>query len=90
MRIAAKEMLVVETGKLHHSDGYGPVEMRAVDLSPAPEVVGTMINTPWGMIEIVAVDDRRYLAMLAACRQTRHIRDREPPRLADPSDWDDD
>lgn len=85
-----REILVAETGAIQHSDGYGPVDMRGVDLSDEPMEVGTLINTPWGMIEIVAVNDRRYLALIAACRQTRPIRDREPSRLADLSDWDDD
>jgi hypothetical protein len=86
VRMAVKEVLVVETGDLRHSQGYGPVEMRGVDLSDAPELAGTMINTPWGMIEIVAVDDRRYLAFLNECRRTRRIRESEPARLANPDD----
>jgi hypothetical protein len=81
--LGARRMLVVETGRLAHSGGYGPVEMRAVDLLDDPFAAGTIVNTPWGAVEIVAVDDAGFVEAVAEARRTRDFRTAEPSRLAD-------
>ncbi len=81
--LGARRMLVVESGRLDHTGGYGPVELRGVDLFERPFAVGTMVGTPWGMIEIVAVDDARFAPVVARARETRNFRTAEPPRLPD-------
>lgn len=65
IRLLATEVLIVDIGALHHTAGYGPVEIRGIDLSSHLSP-GTMLNTPWGMVEIVSAKDGRYQAMLAS------------------------
>lgn len=87
--LGPRHILIVEVGRLEHSGGYGPVEMRGVDLFDHPFAPGTMVKSPWGDLEIVAVDDGRYVGPVARARLTRTFRTAEAVRPADDEDLDD-
>lgn len=62
--------LVVEAGDLEHSGGFGPVQARVIDecgvFTPR-----TIINTPWGQLEVIG--RRQASRLLEKAQQSQAV-----------------
>lgn len=85
------KLLVVDDETGPHSKGFGDVDLFAVDVLDPPQSPGSMINSPWGMIEVLPVDHPRSVAEVARFRAAgNELRRTEPPRpLFRPDHFDD-
>ena len=79
--IVAK-LLIVDDVAGPHSNGFGDVDLFAIDVLEPPQTPGTMLNSPWGMIEVLPVDHARSLSVAARFRSAgNELRRSEPSAL---------
>lgn len=86
--IVAK-LLVVDDIAGPHSKGFGSVDLFAVDVLDPPQMPGTMLNSPWGMIEVLPVDHPRSLTAAAVFRSAGNELRRSEPTVLDQPDEED-
>lgn len=87
--IVAK-LLVVDDTAGPHSKGFGDVDLFAVDVHEPPQTPGTMLNTPWGMVEVLPVDHPRAAKETGLWRKAGHqLRGNEPQLSCSPSEYPD-